>query len=68
MSKEGINCRVTKRTLPPGEKPPIHTHLKQDKENDNPQHNFLPIVQRVHTQEDHYRCTTHKIIMFNRKK
>ena len=38
-----------KRTLPSGEKPPIHTHLKQEKENNNPQYNFLPIVQRVHT-------------------
>jgi hypothetical protein len=67
-SKEGINCRVAKPTLPPGEKPPIHAHLKQEKKNDNPQHDFLPIVQRVHTQEYHYRYTMHKTIMFNRKK
>ena len=66
-SKRGINFRITKRTLPPREKPSIHTHLKQEKENNNSQYDLLPIVQRIHTQEHHHRYT-HQVIMFSRKK
>ena len=66
--KRGINCRITQRTFPPGKKPRIHTHLKQEKENDNPQYDFLPIVQRVHTQEHHNRYATHKGPYFQQNK